>query len=99
MLTPPDSSVDSLPPPTITLPPHNVTVVEGEGVVMECGVEGVATPTITWHPLPPSSRVLASGALSLPSLRQGDSGTYTCTASSASGADTAQATLTVVGER
>ncbi|XP_046725155.1 basement membrane-specific heparan sulfate proteoglycan core protein isoform X3 [Silurus meridionalis] len=77
-----------------------LVVVEGAAAVLHCDAHGFPKPTITWskgiEPLPLRYQ-LVNNSLVIQSVRQEDSGTYTCTATNPMG--TSQVTVRVNVEK
>jgi hypothetical protein len=71
-------------PPRFTQPPTNSTAVEDAQHILTCAATGDPTPLVTWS----SSEgevVSNQGTLLFSSVARGDSGLYTCSASSSAG--------------
>ncbi|KAM8835709.1 roundabout homolog 1-like isoform 1-T2 [Synchiropus picturatus] len=80
------------PPPVIRQGPINQTVPVDSAVVLSCQTAGSPPPTVHWKKdgeemLPPDARysITDAGSLEIHQAKLGDSGLYTCVASSPSG--------------
>ncbi|KAJ6643323.1 Roundabout like 2 [Pseudolycoriella hygida] len=95
------TSIDDMPPPIIEFGPSNQTLPVGSVSILPCKATGTPSPRVRWYKdgmLIQTSERLAhvhSGSLKIDNLQIGDSGLYTCTASSESGETSWSASLTV----
>ncbi|KAH8327288.1 hypothetical protein KR074_009350 [Drosophila pseudoananassae] len=95
------SSVDERPPPIIQIGPANQTLPKGSVATLPCRATGNPNPRIKWflngHAVQTGNRhsVIQGSSLRIDDLQVGDSGTYTCTASSERGESSWAATLSV----
>uniref|UniRef100_A0A3P9M6E6 Ig-like domain-containing protein n=1 Tax=Oryzias latipes TaxID=8090 RepID=A0A3P9M6E6_ORYLA len=90
-------------PPKCIVPLMNVTAAVGTPVILQCLVKGKPTPTAAWYrdgdPITDSRNCIiltnpdGSGLLSIKSVKQGDSGLYTCKATNQFGEATCSAEL------
>uniref|UniRef100_A0A1A7YF48 Sidekick cell adhesion molecule 1 n=1 Tax=Iconisemion striatum TaxID=60296 RepID=A0A1A7YF48_9TELE len=91
--------------PTLTSPPSDQTVTDGDTALFTCQNSGAPKPAITWRK---GTQIVASGSVQVPRfllLQSGglqiqpvsfqDSGAFTCIASNTEGTTNASATLTV----
>uniref|UniRef100_A0A8C6LQ46 Sidekick cell adhesion molecule 1 n=1 Tax=Nothobranchius furzeri TaxID=105023 RepID=A0A8C6LQ46_NOTFU len=94
--------------PTLTFPPSDQTVTDGDTALFTCQNNGAPKPAITWrkgakpHTPQPSGSVqvprfllLQSGGLQIQPVSFQDSGDFTCIATNTEGTTNASATLTV----
>ncbi|XP_076367138.1 roundabout homolog 1-like isoform X11 [Tachypleus tridentatus] len=103
------TAVADLPPPVIVLGPVNQTLPQRTLAMLPCEASGTPAPHVAWFinssPLPkddPRYVVLDTGTLQIDStcsLKRSDSGMYTCTASSQTGATSWSASLSVESPR
>ncbi|XP_060067917.1 roundabout homolog 1-like isoform X3 [Ylistrum balloti] len=92
---------DPRPPPIIQIGPQNQTLPTDEVGFLRCEATGLPSPRIQWfkdvYPVKSDPRImmLNSGTLQISDLRESDSGTYTCKATSETGETTWSAVLQV----
>ncbi|XP_072156554.1 roundabout homolog 1 isoform X2 [Bemisia tabaci] len=95
------TSVEDVPPPIVEIGPSNQTLPLQSVATLPCQARGTPPPQIRWYKdgssVSASSRVSISstGTLQIDNLEPGDSGLYTCTASSESGETSWSASLSV----
>ncbi|XP_052268400.1 protein sidekick-like [Dreissena polymorpha] len=88
-------------PPELLEPPTNVTVIEGNEVLLKCRTRGAPKPVVTWtkktnqDERPADGRILDNGDLLIGSAHPSHTGLYSCNASNSHGFITASAQLTV----
>lgn len=93
--------MEEVPPPIIELGPANQTLPAKSVAYLPCRAVGTPTPKVQWHKdgvlVQLGSRITmsANGTLAVDELQTGDSGLYTCIASSESGNTSWSATLSV----
>ncbi|XP_069115419.1 roundabout homolog 2-like isoform X2 [Argopecten irradians] len=92
---------DPRPPPIIQIGPQNQTLPTDEVGFLRCEASGLPEPRVQWfkdsNPIKSDPRImkLNSGTLQISDLRESDSGTYTCKATSETGETTWSAVLQV----
>ncbi|XP_013386337.1 protogenin B-like [Lingula anatina] len=75
-------------PPSIIARPANISVVVGQGAILECLADGDPMPDVQWHreggqPISSAvSTILGRGNLLISSVNVSETGVYTCTAKS-----------------
>ncbi|BFZ23346.1 hypothetical protein BsWGS_26385 [Bradybaena similaris] len=70
----------------------------GDRVDLECVVQGIASPVVTWTKMDgplPQSAIIGSGILIIPEVRAEDAGTYLCTVPTPAGAVRSRVLLVV----
>ncbi|XP_023247283.1 roundabout homolog 1-like, partial [Copidosoma floridanum] len=95
------ASTEEVPPPIIELGPANQTLLLKSSASLPCRAVGTPTPKINWHKngqlvhLGSRITMASNGSLFIEDLQNGDSGMYTCIASSESGNTSWSAALSV----
>lgn len=87
-------------PPSFSLRPKSVSVLAGEDALLECQVEGVPMPDITWSRTDDvigtnKLKIIPRRGLKIKYVHPSDEGEYVCTAQNAGGRITATAWLKV----
>ena len=83
-------------PPVITVPPEDTAVEEGSEATFTCFATGTPRPRIQWLF---NGEVIEEGSrLTVASVDDTNSGTYTCEATNVAGVASATATLAVFGK-
>ena len=82
-------------PPTIIIPPKDVSVKKGSIATFSCSASGTPTPAIEWLK---DEQVVATGSpLVMDDIDKANEGSYTCRAMSTAGEATASGRLTLYG--
>ena len=82
----------------------NVTALTNTSITIQCPTSGIPKPTVTWTKdgqeilIGGRYKVKDDGSLLISEADEVDNARYTCTASSASGKDSASSTVQVVGK-
>ncbi|XP_031556797.1 protein amalgam-like, partial [Actinia tenebrosa] len=88
-------------PPHITVAPPNITVVQGDEIVLSCTADGYPPPSISWTKADgviKAGHTVAGGTLRIPDAIKTDAAKYICTAKNTydSREHTDSATATVI---